>query len=83
MLRARCGVANARDADAGLWASLCFAPCIAPRLVRPSPLISMIQRTSRVLDDQRVGLHDRLAQPDGCVGNAAEGRHRIARALEA
>ena len=54
-----------------------------PQHVAGTAAISVIQWTSRVLDDQRVGLDDRLAQPDGCVGNAAEGRHRIARALEA
>ena len=35
----------------------------------------------RVLDDQRVGMHDRLAGTDLAVVDAAEGHHRRARAL--
>jgi hypothetical protein len=35
----------------------------------------------RVLDDQGVGFHDRLAQADLLVGDAAEGHHRRAGAL--
>jgi hypothetical protein len=37
----------------------------------------------RVLDDQRVGLHDRLAQPDPLVVEPAESDHRRARSLRA
>ena len=35
----------------------------------------------RVLDDERVRFHDRLAQPDFLVGDAAKGHHGRARAL--
>ncbi|HMQ93594.1 MAG TPA: hypothetical protein PKA33_18720 [Amaricoccus sp.] len=37
----------------------------------------------RILHDQGVGLHDRLAQPDLAVGDAAEGGDRRAHALRA
>ena len=42
-----------------------------------------LMQQRRVLDDQRVRLHDRLAQTDRCIANAAESHHRRAHALRA
>ncbi len=54
---------------------------IAVRLEAGKDVDGMQQR--RILDDQRVGLHDRFAQPDLAVGDPAIRGHRRAHALRA
>ena len=48
--------------------------------IEPAEQVDLVQQR-RVLDDQRVGVDDRLAQPDLAIVDAAERHHRRAHPL--